>query len=155
MKSKVVYAQILTNVADVRLDRGDEAGADQAIAEGLALTRQTGVSSYHPSFVVLAADSAFRRGQLGEAEQLISQRFAGTDLTATLSPDRQAHDVAYKIYSKAGRSDLALQHLAALKRLDDLATETARSNSAAIAAARFDFANQELRIAQLKAADLQ
>ena len=48
-----------------------------------------------------------------------------------------------------------MAHLAALKRLDDQATATARSNSAAIAAARFDFANQELRIAQLKAADLQ
>ncbi|WP_125944302.1 ATP-binding protein [Sphingomonas sp. ABOLG] len=155
MKSKLVYAQALTNIADVRLDRGKTVSADDAIDEGLALTRQPGASSYHPSFVVLAADAAIRRGAVGTAERLISQRFAGTDLTATLSPDRQAHDVAYKIYSKAGRSDLALQHLAALKRLDDLATETARSNSAAIAAARFDFANQELRIAQLKAADLQ
>jgi signal transduction histidine kinase/CheY-like chemotaxis protein len=155
MKSKVVYAQILTNVADVRLDRGNAAGADQVIAEGLALTRQAGASAYYPSFVALAADSAFRRGDLQRAEQLISQRFAGEDLTATLSPDRQAHDVAYKIYAKAGRNYLALQHLAALKRLDDQATETARSNSAAIAGARFDFANQELRIAQLKAADLQ
>ena len=155
MKSPLLYAQILTNVADVRLDKGDLAGAQRAITEGLALTAKPEAAAYRPTFIALAAHAAFERGETGRAAELIAQRFRNTDLEKTLPPDRPAHEIAYRIYDKLGRSDLAVAHLAALKRLDDQATATARSNSAAIAAARFDFANQELRIAQLKAADLQ
>ncbi len=155
MNSTSLYVQLLTNVADVRLDKRDAAGANRAIVEGLALTSKSEAAAYRPTFIALAARAAFRQGDTAKAERLIAERFDGVDLTATLPPDRPAHETAYKIYSKIGRDDLALAHLAALKRLDDQATATARSNSAAIAAARFDFANQELRIAQLKAADLQ
>ncbi|WP_144036149.1 sensor histidine kinase [Sphingomonas jeddahensis] len=155
MKSVVVYAQILSNVADVHLDDNDLRAGNRTIGEGLALTTKPEAAAYRPTFIALAARAAFLRGDIPAAERLIAERFQGVDLTATLPPDRPAHDVAYRIYSKIARDDLALAHLAALKRLDDQATATARSNSAAIAAARFDFANQELRIAQLKAADLQ
>lgn len=155
MSSKALTAQVLSNVADIHLARGDRAGAERAVREGLALTRQADVAVYRPIFVAWAARMAFERGDTQAARLLIDERFRDADLTTTLQPDRMAHDVAYRIYTKLGLSALALPHLAALKRLDDQATETARSNSAAIATARFDFANQELRIAQLKAADLQ
>ena len=154
MKSPLLYAQALTNAADIRLQRKEVQAADRAIAAGLALKTEEGVV-YRPAFIALAAQSALDRGDIAEARRLIEERFRGIDLGSTLPPDRPAHDTAYRVYAKVGRPDLALQHLAALKRLDDQATEIARSNSAAIAAARFDFANQELRIAQLKAADLQ
>lgn len=155
MKSPFVYAQILINVADVRLARNDLAGAQRAINEGLALSSKPEAAAHRSGFVSLAAQAAFQRGDIATAERLIAERFAGEDLTKTLPPDRSAHDIAYKIYTQLGRTDLAIMHLAALKRLDDQATDIARSNSAAIAGAQFDFANQELRIAQLKAADLQ
>ncbi len=155
MKSPLLYAQILTNIADIRLEKKDLAGADRAIREGLARTAKPEAAAYRPIFIALAAQDALEHGKFADAQRLIEQRFRGADLTKTLPPDRPAHDVAYRIYTRIGRDDLALPHLAALKRLDDLATATARSNSAAIAAAQFDFANQELRIAQMKAADLQ
>lgn len=155
MKSFFVYAQILTNIADVRLARNNLPGAQRAIAEGLALSSKPEAAAHRGGFVGLAAQAAFQRGDIAAAERLIAERFRGEDLTKTSPLDRSAHNVAYQIYAKLGRNDLALAHLAALKRLDDQATAIARSNSAAIASARFDFANQELRIAQLKAADLQ
>ena len=64
--------------------------------------------------------------------------------------DREAHHIAYTIYNATGAHDLALRHLVALKRLDDEATTLARSTGAALMAARFDFANQELKIANLQ-----
>jgi signal transduction histidine kinase len=155
MKSPLLYAQILTNVAEVRLDKHDLASADRAIAEGLARTARADAAAYRPVFVTLAARAAFEHGDIVKAQRLIEERFRNTDLTNTLPPDRPAHEVAFHVYERLGRTDLALPHLAALRRLDEQATATARSNSAAIAAAQFDFANQELRIAQLKAADLQ
>ncbi|WP_211275687.1 ATP-binding response regulator [Sphingomonas mucosissima] len=155
MKSPFVSAQILTNIADVRLARNDLPGAQRAIADGLALTSKAEAVAHRPTFITLAAQAAFGRGDNSAARRLIEERFRGQDLTRTLPLDRTAHDVAYQIYAKLGRDDLAVAHLAAFKRLDDQATATARSNSAAIASAQFDFANQELRIAQLRAADLQ
>lgn len=155
MKSPLLYAQILSNVADVRLLRGDLGGADRAISEGLVRTEKPDAAAYRPVFLALAASAALGHGKVDDARRLIESRFRGTDLTTTLPPDRPAHDVAYRIYMQLGLADRALPHLAALRRLDELATATARSNSAAIAAAQFDFANQDLRIAQLKAADLQ
>lgn len=155
MNSAQLYVQVLGNIADVRLAKKDLAGAERAISEGLAKTVSPDTRAYNVTFIGLAADVALERGQLERARRLIEQRFSNIDLSTTLLTDRPAHDVAYRLYTRLDRSDLALPHLAALKRLDELATATVRSNSAAIAAAQFDFANQELQIAQLKASDLQ
>ena len=155
MKSPALVAVVLTNVADILVEKGDLQGATRIVTEGLARTAVPEAAATRPMFVALAARLALERGDLADARRLIEERFRDTDLTKTLPPDRPAHDVAYRIYTRLGLTEQALPHLAALKRLDDQATETARSNSAAIASARFDFANQELRIAQLKAADLQ
>ena len=155
MSSDMLEAQVLSNIARVRLMQGDLARADQAIAEGRELTRRESAAPYRPLFQVLAAQSDFRHHRLVDARALIDARFRGVDLEQTELSDRDGHEIAYRVYSALGDDQLALEHLAALKRLDDKATDLARSNSAALAAARFDFANQELRIATLKANDLQ
>ncbi len=98
----------------------------------------------------LAAQAAYQRHDLATAARLIGERFAGQDFAKSTLIDREAHQTAYTIYRASGAPDLALQHLMALKRLDDEATTLARSTNAALMAARFDFANQELRIANLQ-----
>ncbi|WP_374942690.1 sensor histidine kinase [Sphingomonas sp.] len=85
---------------------------------------------------------------------MIESVFAGIDPATTPLPFRDMHETAYKVFSKLGRNDEALPHLLALKRLDDQTTRLATTTGAALMAARFDFANQELRIARLKADDL-
>ncbi len=155
MSSDLLVAQVLSNIARVRLMQKDLPRADQAIAEGRKLTQRKAAAPYRPLFQVLGAQSAFLHHRLEAAHALIDARFDGVDLERTELSDRDGHEIAYRIYSALGYDRLALDHLAALKRLDDRATELARSNSAALAAARFDFANQELRIATLKANDLQ
>jgi len=153
--SALMTAVVLTNLSRIQLMKKDRAGADRTIAEGMALTNQPDARPYRSTFLALAAQAALQRGDLTAAEPLIDQRFRGVDLATTIPVDREAHAAAYEIYRQRGRVADALAQLAALKRLDDQATELARSNSGALAAARFDFANQELRIATLKAADLQ
>ncbi len=146
---------ILANLANVRLLQSHLGAADQVIARGLALSRTADGAFARPTFLRLAAQSAFQHGNLARARALIDERFAGVDLGKTILTERDDHQTAYAIYAALGDDHRALQHLAALKRLDDQATEVARSNSAALAAARFDYANQELRIAKLKAGELQ
>lgn len=155
MNSPLLIALVLSNIARVRLAQRNVAAAQRVITEGLELTRKPDARSHYPVFLALAAQAALQRGDLAQAERLIDERFRGVDLAATIPVDREAHAAAYEIYRARGRVADALGQLAALKRLDDQATELARSNSGALAAARFDFANQELRIATLKAADLQ
>ena len=155
MRSPLLETSVLWNLARTRLLLGKLRAADQAIARGIALVRQPEAAGARPLFLALAAEARLRHGDLPGARRLIDERFAGVDLTQTIRNDREAHDTAYRIYRATGSDALALAHLAAMKRLDDQATAIARSNGAQLAAAKFDYANQELRIAQLKAAGLQ
>ncbi len=155
MGSPLLSATVLNNAARTWLLQNQVDRADRAIKASIAETRDVATLGFRASQLAIVADVAFHRGELSRAARIIGQVFAGRDLNATTLVDRDAHETAYKIYRVTGDDDLALEHLAASKRLDKEATELARSNSAALMAARFDFANQELRIANLKAADLQ
>ncbi len=102
-----------------------------------------------------AAQLAFQRGRLNEARVLIERSFAGVDLTKSSMTMREGHLTAYRVHRAVGNIDAALGHLEALKRLDDESTKLATQTSTALMGARFDFANQELRIARLKAEELR
>ena len=150
MDSPLLRVLVLGNIAEARLLGKDVAGAQRAIDEGLRLSTRGEGAGYRKLLVALGAQAAFQRGDLALATRLIGERFVDEDLAKTTLIDREAHRTAYTIYRANGEHDLALRHLVALKRLDDEATTLARSTGAALMAARFDFANQELKIANLQ-----
>lgn len=150
MGSPLLRVLVLSNLAETRLSRRDVRGAQRAIDEGMRLSTNGEGAGFRTMLIALAAEAAYQRHDLEAAIRLIAERFAGEDLDKTTLNDREAHRTAYTIYRAAGEHDLALTHLAALKRLDDEATTLARSTSAALMAARFDFANQEVKIANLE-----
>ena len=150
MRSPLLRSLVLGNIAETRLAMGNVAGAQRAIAEGMQLSRADGGQAYRKVLVALAAQAAYQRHDLAAATRLIGERFADEDFAKSTIIDREAHRTAYEIYRASGAPDLALRHLVALKRLDDEATTLARSTNAALMAARFDFANQELKIANLQ-----
>jgi signal transduction histidine kinase/CheY-like chemotaxis protein len=154
MHSPVLEALALGNLATTQLRLGQLAKADQSIAIGLRMTASPDAAAVRGPFLAFAADSALRHGDIARARRLIAERFDGVDLTKTIRNDREDHEVAYRVDLAAGDTQGALAHLTAMKRLDDQATEIARSSSAALAAAQFDYTNQELRITKLKADDL-
>ena len=148
--SPLLRVLVLCNIAEARLLDHDVASAQRAINQGLQIANTGEGREYRQPLIALAAQAAFQRGDLSDASRLIGQRFAGEDFAKATLNDREAHRSAYTIYSATGEHDLALQHLVVLKRLDDEATTLARSTGAALMAARFDFANQELKIANLQ-----
>jgi len=150
MNSPLLRVLILGNIAEARLMDKDVVGAQRAIDQGLDLSTRGEAAGFRKTLIGLDAQAAYQRGNLTKALTLIAERFDGEDLDRTTLIDREAHRTAYTIYRAAGRPELALRHLVALKRLDDESTALARSTSAALMAARFDFANQELRIASLQ-----
>ena len=150
IESPMLRVLVLGNVAEARLLDRDVPGAERAIAEGLKIARGGEGGEYRKLLVALGAQAAFQRHDLDRARAMIAERFRDEDMAHTTLMDRPAHRTAFTIYRATGEHDLALQHLVALKRLDDEATALARSKNAALMAARFDFANQELKIANLQ-----
>ena len=156
-KMNVPYfeARIFCNLARNQLEQGRLKAADLSIKRSFALSGSLAESNFRLSLLALAAQSAFQHGRLGQASALITQSFAGVDPSKTTIGFSDAHLTAYKIFKATHRPDLALVHLEALKRLDDETTRLATSTSNALMAARFDFANQELKISQLKSDELR
>ncbi|WEK01699.1 MAG: ATP-binding protein [Candidatus Sphingomonas phytovorans] len=154
MKSPGREVQILRNIARAQLATGKLAAADQTIADVARVSRAAGMPTDSQD-LGLAAQAALQHGDLARATALIERSFAGVDLSTTTLAFREAHQTAYDLFKKTGRQAEALVHLEALKRLDDQTSTLAASTNTALAAARFDFANQELKITKLQAAEAQ
>lgn len=155
MKSPLLQSRIQGNIAHVLLKAGKTAAAAKAIAASQRLAMQSEAAVWRVQLLPIAAEVALQQGNLPRALALITQRFAGVDLTKTNLSYREGHQVAYAIYKALDRPLDALVHLEAQKRLDDQATTLATNMRTALLAARFDFANQELKISKLRADDLE
>ena len=155
MNSSPVIARVLANIARNQYMSGRLDAAEQTIAQGFALGRSGGEAALATEqFWAIAAETAFRRGDLAKARAMIQRSFAHGSDDGTLAA-REGHRTAYKIYSKLGDEKNALIHLEAWKALQDKTWELAASRNTALAAARFDFANQELKIAKLQRDEAQ
>ncbi|WP_244651553.1 ATP-binding response regulator [Sphingomonas sp. CFBP 8764] len=155
IKSPLLQARIQGNIARVLLKAHKIAAAAQALAASQRLAKASETAVWQVQLLPIAAGVALQQGNLPRALALISQRFAGVDLTTTGLSSREGHQVAYAIYKALDRPVDALAHLEAQKRLDDQATAIATNVSTALLAARFDFANQELKISKLRADELE
>lgn len=152
--SRNLLEQIYMNIARVNLDMGNLPRADRAIANGRAVADPSDASLFG-RLMATAAQAALQHGDLPRAKQLIAKALVGVDPKTTGTSYRDLHQTAYNVFLATGDTKSALVHLQALKRLDDDATKLATSTKTALMAARFDFANQELKISQLKASELQ
>ena len=154
MNSASLETSILSNLAKAEIKVGKLADAEADVRRGLALA-DSSAPEERPFLWGVAGEISLARGQPQQARQWLERTFGGADLKTTTLPFRDFHEDAYRTYSALGEDHLALQHLQAFKRLDDDARNLAASTNAALMAARFDFANQDLKIAKLKAGQLQ
>src|SRR3569623_1711299 len=150
MNNPAVVARVLSNIARTQILSGHLDAAEKTIAQGFALGRGGGeAAAATEQLWGIAARVAFQRGDLQKARALIERSFLHGD-DASLSVRREDHEWAYDIYSKLGDEKNALFHLETFKKFDDKTSQLAASANTALAAARFDFANQELKIAKLQ-----
>ncbi|MES3109663.1 sensor histidine kinase [Sphingomonas aurantiaca] len=155
LKSPALVAQIYANFALLQLSSGNLAGAEQSIREGMRLTADRETAVLRPGIVAISAKLALRRGQVPRAVALIRQALANPGPQGASISLKDLHQTAYDVFLAADDPKSALVHLQALKRIDDAATKVATSTKSALMAARFDFANQELKISQLRADELR
>ncbi len=151
--SPLLEARILTNIASAELLDGQLTRADATIQRGLSLA--TGeAADWRPFLWGVRAQVRHAQGRDAEARGLLERTFAGQNLAETTLLFRDFHETAYQVYDALGQYDKAVAHLAALKRLDDDARETAASTNFALMNARFDANTQQLRLERSRS-DLQ
>lgn len=153
--SRIFQARILGNIAKAYLEQDRIADAKRSLQRALAITSTPSAASWRPQVAAVAAQLALQQRDLAQARRWLEKSFARIDLARTNASFRDAHSTAYEVYKVSGETALALSHLQALRRLTDEETRLAASTNTALMAARFDFANQELRIARLKAEELR
>lgn len=153
--SSKVEATIHRNLARAYRALGQLDRAEQSISAGLALLQGPGTESARAQLLSVASRVALDRKDLGRAIALARQSLEGVDPANSSLAYRDTHLNAYLAFEAAGDQREALVHLKALERLDEQATKLAISTKTALMAARFDFQNQELQIARLKAEELR
>lgn len=156
IRSPILEARVLGNLTRSQIEEGQIAKAEVTFARALrvlATLNPRETRAIQPQILATGARIAFVKGDLEKAKRLIASSLSGVDARRSSSDFYYAHYNAFMIYEAAGESARALPQLKAAKRLEDESAKVATTTSAALMAARFDYANQELRIAELKAED--
>ena len=153
--SSLLVTRILTNLAGSQVDEGKLGAAGASIAEAQRLAAQGDAAGWRPFVDGVAAKLALKRGDIARAEGLIDRAFQGQDLDHTELLFREYHQTAAQIYERAGNEAKALAHFKAFQRLDAEARQSTASTASQLMGARFDFANQNLKIANLKRGQLE
>ena len=153
--SPMLQARILTNLASTQVKADKIGAASSRIDEAAKMVRSAEAAGWRPFVTGVRAEIAVARSQYAAAAGFLEQTFAGMDLAKTELPFREFHKLASETYEQLGRTDLALTHLQAFQRLDSQASELTASTSSQLMEARFDFANQNLRISRLKQGQLE
>ncbi|WP_084584460.1 ATP-binding protein [Sphingomonas azotifigens] len=155
----MLEARVLDNMARSLVEARDLRQARSTLDRAFALLAESGdVADAGPirrRLYATAAKLATDENDMARAASFIHKAFDGVDLTQTPPDFRSPHLIAYLIYRRLGDDRLALRHLEAARRLSDEAAKVATTTSAALMAARFDYANQELTIQRLKTEQLR
>ena len=152
--SNLLIAQILDNIGQLDLDNKDYSKAAQAVSAGLELTRTSAAASWRPMLLGTRAKLNFAEGHVADAQRDLAAAFAQADNATTDQSFGPVHLTAYRVYKAAGDNARALEHLEVFRRMEEEGRTLAASTNAALMTARFDFVNQNARIAELKAGQL-
>jgi signal transduction histidine kinase len=148
--SPSLNARILSNLAATQYENGETEAAEETANLGLEQIPEDVETEWEGFLWGVKAQVEYARGNYATARRLIERTFEDQNLETTSMPYRDFHKAAYKIYDALGQQGRALEHLEAFIRLEDEALRTAASANNSLMTARFDFANQELRITQLR-----
>jgi len=140
---------ILRNLARAQAEAGQFDAAQVNLTRAFSLLKSGVATSDRPALYGVAAFIALRRHQVDQAANWIERGLQGA-AGADPETQRDLHHTAYEIFRARGENAKALPHLEAYKKLDDQQRAVAMSTSAALLNARFNFANQEIRIRDLR-----
>lgn len=154
MDNDDLVTSILTNMASAQVRAGNLGAARQLVAQGLASTgaRDPDLAAFLHG-VQAQIDWAGRDAASSRAN--LDILFKGQDPATTNHEYVDFHDLAAQVYAAVGDYPLALAHSRAYQRLDEERRAVMASTNAALMAAQFDFANQELKLSRVRAKKLE
>ena len=147
-------ARILNNLANTQMDNDDLTAAARSVARAMAMPVADS-ADLHRMLLRTSARLALMRGNPGEAVKLISGLETSSEASSPTQANRSLRLTAYLAYKGIGDTKQALRQLEALRELENQGYTVSASTSSALMAARFDFANQNVSIANLKTGQLQ
>ena len=148
--SSLLQARLFTNLASSEAEAGRFSNAQAAVNEAARLAVRGEAAGWRPFVYGSAAEIAAGRRDFDRAARLLGKTFLGVDLNNSDMLFRDYHHLAARVFEKKGESALALRHLKAFQRLDAEGRSLTSSAASQLIAARFDFANQNLKISKLK-----
>ncbi len=147
--------RILSNIAQAQIAQGRLNDASETLKRAQASMQATDAAGEAWRLSRISAQIALAHKDFSVATAAIEQALKGINPETSDSTYREVHGTAYEIYRASGRQHDALVQLEAIWRLDQATAKLTATNAAALMAARFDFANQNTRIAQMKAKELE
>ena len=147
--------RILANLASLEVHQGNDRNAriaieriDQMVADGTMPTAPLLASAVKAQLELAA-------GQSSKALEILDEAFDEINFEQTTEESKDAHELAYGVYSQLGQFEKAFYHLQAFERLEDIERDIAASANSAISNARFELSIQEREIALLKSERLE
>jgi signal transduction histidine kinase/CheY-like chemotaxis protein len=155
MGSPSLEAQILSNLAVAQISDHQYDAAESSVAKGLRLARGEAANALLPTLLSTRAQLYLQEGDVAEARAAIDAipAQAGADLAS--ERDEWVHRTKYEVYKAEGRSRDALRELEIFQKIQGGHRLLMSSANTALMAARFDFDNQNARIAALKTGELR
>lgn len=151
LKSPLLQAKVLRNLANDLLANGQSEEAQRTLQQGLRLAERGPAAEWRPALLAVGAAIALDRHDLKTASTEIATALDLAGKSSLVLPMANIHEVAYRVYREQGDARKALDQLEAFKKLDDSDSALTASANAALLSARFDFANQEVKITRLRA----
>jgi signal transduction histidine kinase len=155
LKSSKYTTRVLVNLAQAQASQGRYDAATANVDRAFALMNGADETQESWRLWDLRAQIAFARKDLPTATVAVARALEGVDPELSEGDYRQTHFNASQIYGAIGNSALAYKNLRAVQRIDEMTAKLTATNAAALMAARFDFANQNTRIAQMKAREFE
>ena len=117
MQSPLLKARILTNLAAVQNLRGNTGEAEATAKQAMTLAKEH-AQNWMPFIYGVQAQIELSKGDLEQADAMITNAFDGQVLNKTNPLFRDFHETATDIFTKRGKQDLAQQHGEATDRID-------------------------------------
>ncbi len=154
INSPLLMARILTNIGDLAIAQHQYRRAEAVVAAGLKLCEAPAAASWRPMVLGTRGALNLAEGKLASAEADLETAFSLSRQSRSDQSFSPLHLTAYRLYKALGDPVRALDHLETYRRMEDESRALAASTNAALMTAKFDFANQNARIATLKAGQL-
>lgn len=155
LDSTKYLVRVYANLAQSQAMQGQYAAASENVDNAFRVSKESSSFEEESRLWDLRSQIAFARRDYVTARAAVERALDGVDPATSEASFRQVHYNAARIFAAVGKTKLAYSHLEAVQRIDEVTAKLTATNAAALMAARFDFANQNTRIAQLKAREFQ